>query len=182
METFWSQYQGHAELLAASARLSGYDRVIAVGGDGTLFEVLNGLWPEKKGELPSVGMVPFGTGCDYVRNFDGGTSRIERLRAAMSPRVYHPGKPRPFPHSGLGRPAGKGIFNGSGVWVRSRSHSQVPDQTVLACRLASVRHEHLKRFSRLEILRYEWKPERVLFSYKCDLPGGGARMLVWQTD
>jgi YegS/Rv2252/BmrU family lipid kinase len=85
VETFWSQYQGHAELLAASARRSGYDRVIAVGGDGTLFEVLNGLWREKKGELPSVGMVPFGTGCDYIRNFDGGTSRIERLRAAMNP-------------------------------------------------------------------------------------------------
>ena len=85
VETFWSEYHGHAELLAASARISGYDRVIAVGGDGTLFEVLNGLWWEVKGELPSVGMVPFGTGCDYIRNFEVGASRIERLRAAMSP-------------------------------------------------------------------------------------------------
>jgi diacylglycerol kinase (ATP) len=85
VETFWSQYHGHSELLAASARLSGYDRVIAVGGDGTLSEVLNGLWRERKGELPSVGMVPFGTGCDYIRNFEGGASRIERLRAAVSP-------------------------------------------------------------------------------------------------
>jgi len=85
VETFWSEYQGHAELLAASARLSGYDRVIAVGGDGTLFEVLNGLWWEMRGELPSVGMVPFGTGCDYIRNFEGGASRIERLRAAVGP-------------------------------------------------------------------------------------------------
>jgi YegS/Rv2252/BmrU family lipid kinase len=85
VKTFWSQYQGHAELLAASARLSGYDRVIAVGGDGTLFEVLNGLWWETRGDLPSVGMVPFGTGCDYIRNFEVGASRIERLRAALSP-------------------------------------------------------------------------------------------------
>ncbi len=85
VETFWSQYHGHSELLAASARLSGYDRVIAVGGDGTLSEVLNGLWRERNGELPSVGMVPFGTGCDYIRNFEGGASRIERLRAAVSP-------------------------------------------------------------------------------------------------
>ena len=38
VESFWSEYRGHAELLAASARRSGYDRVIAAGGDGTLFE------------------------------------------------------------------------------------------------------------------------------------------------
>jgi len=84
VETFWSVYPGHAELLAASARRSGYDRVIAVGGDGTLFEILNGLWWEQRGELPSVGMVPLGTGCDYIRNFEVGRSRVEKLRAAVS--------------------------------------------------------------------------------------------------
>jgi len=84
VETFWSQYPGHAELLAASVRRSGYDRVIAVGGDGTLFEILNGLWWERRGELPSVGMVPLGTGCDYIRNFEVGGSRVEKLRAAVS--------------------------------------------------------------------------------------------------
>ena len=83
VETFWSEYPGHAELLAASVRRSGYDRVIAVGGDGTLFEVLNGLWWEERGKLPSVGMVPLGTGCDYIRNFEVGRRRVERLRAAM---------------------------------------------------------------------------------------------------
>ncbi len=58
VESFWSEYRGHAELLAASARRSGYDRVIAAGGDGTLFDVLNGLWWERSGELPTAGMVP----------------------------------------------------------------------------------------------------------------------------
>ncbi len=71
-------------MLAASARRSGYDRVIAVGGDGTLFEILNGLWWEGRGELPSVGMVPLGTGCDYIRNFEVGGGRVEKLRAAVS--------------------------------------------------------------------------------------------------
>ena len=84
VETFWSEYPGHAELLAASARRSGYNRVIAVGGDGTLFEILNGLWWEQGGELPSVGMVPLGTGCDYIRNFEVGRGRFEKLRAAVS--------------------------------------------------------------------------------------------------
>ena len=82
VETFWSEYPGHSEVLAASARRSGYDRVIAVGGDGTLFEILNGLWWEQEGELPSVGMVPIGTGCDYIRNFEVGRGLAARLKTA----------------------------------------------------------------------------------------------------
>jgi len=85
VETFWSEYAGHSEVLAASARRSGYDRVVAVGGDGTLFEVLNGLWWEQRGEMPSVGMVPIGTGCDYIRNFEVGGGIMDRFRAAVSP-------------------------------------------------------------------------------------------------
>ena len=81
---FLERYAGHSELLAASVRRSGYNRVIAVGGDGTLFEILNGLWWEGRGELPSVGMVPFGTGCDYIRNFEVGKGLVENLRAAVS--------------------------------------------------------------------------------------------------
>lgn len=85
VETFWSEYPGHSMSLAALARRSGYDRVLAVGGDGTLFEVLNGLWWEQRGILPSVGMVPIGTGCDYIRNFEVGRGIHARLRTAVSP-------------------------------------------------------------------------------------------------
>ena len=70
--TWWTERPGHAETLAARARREGFDRVVAVGGDGTLLEVVNGLWWEPQGPLPSVGVVPFGTGCDYVRSFDLG--------------------------------------------------------------------------------------------------------------
>jgi YegS/Rv2252/BmrU family lipid kinase len=85
VETFWSEYPGHSVVLAASVRRSGFDRVIAVGGDGTLFEVLNGLWWERQGELPSVGMVPIGTGCDYIRNFEAGRSLAALFDAAVGP-------------------------------------------------------------------------------------------------
>lgn len=83
IDTFWSEYPGHSESIAASVRRSRYDRVIAVGGDGTLFEILNGLWWEERGPMPSLGMVPFGTGCDYVRNFDAGTGMESRLKTAV---------------------------------------------------------------------------------------------------
>jgi diacylglycerol kinase (ATP) len=81
--TWWTQWPGHAETLAARARREGYERVVAVGGDGTLLEVVNGLWWESRGPLPSVGVVPFGTGCDYVRSFDLGRSLREKVITAL---------------------------------------------------------------------------------------------------
>ena len=81
--TWWTEWPGQAETLAARARREGFDRVVAVGGDGTLLEVVNGLWWEPRGPLPSVGVVPFGTGCDYVRSFDLGPCRRDQVMTAL---------------------------------------------------------------------------------------------------
>jgi diacylglycerol kinase (ATP) len=83
VETWWTEAPGQAETLAARARREGFDRVVAVGGDGTLLEVVNGLWGESQGALPSVGVVPFGTGCDYVRSFDLGPSLRDQVVSAL---------------------------------------------------------------------------------------------------
>jgi len=81
--TWWTEWPGQAETLAAQARREGFDRVVAVGGDGTLLEVVNGLWWEPRGPLPSIGVVPFGTGCDYVRNFDLGGGLRDQVMTAL---------------------------------------------------------------------------------------------------
>jgi len=81
--TWWTEWPGQAETLAARARREGFDRVVAVGGDGTLLEVVNGLWWEPRGPLPSIGVVPFGTGCDYVRNFDLGPTLRDQVMTAL---------------------------------------------------------------------------------------------------
>jgi len=85
--TWWTKGPGHAEVLAAQAKRSGFDRVLAVGGDGTIFEVANGLWWESQGRLPSLGIVPFGTGCDYVRNFEVGRTLFAHLVQALGESV-----------------------------------------------------------------------------------------------
>jgi diacylglycerol kinase (ATP) len=81
--TWWTRGPGHGELLAARARRQGYERVLAVGGDGTVYEVANGLWWEPQGRLPSLGIVPLGRGCDYVRNFSRGHNLGDCLTQAL---------------------------------------------------------------------------------------------------
>jgi diacylglycerol kinase (ATP) len=83
LATWWTRGPGHGELLAAKARRQGYERVLTVGGDGTLYEVANGLWWEPQGRLPSLGIIPLGTGCDYVRNFSRGHTLRDCLHRAI---------------------------------------------------------------------------------------------------
>ncbi len=56
---------GEAESLASNAVRDGHDRVIAVGGEGTVQEVVNGLLLGTGVEL---GIVPVGTGNDLARS------------------------------------------------------------------------------------------------------------------
>jgi YegS/Rv2252/BmrU family lipid kinase len=59
-------YPGHAIELARQAGLDGYDMVIAVGGDGTVHEVVNGLMSLPEDKRPILGVVPVGSGNDFA--------------------------------------------------------------------------------------------------------------------
>jgi diacylglycerol kinase (ATP) len=83
LATWWTQGPGHGEILAARARRQGFERVVAVGGDGTISQVANGLWWEPQGSRPSLGIVPLGTSCDYVKNFSRGRSPMDWLVQAL---------------------------------------------------------------------------------------------------
>ena len=83
LTTWWTTSPGQAEVLAARARRQGYERVLAGGGDGTVFEVANGLWWEPRGRLPSIGLIPLGTGCDYMRNFPRGPALRDCVDQAL---------------------------------------------------------------------------------------------------
>jgi len=63
---------GHATELARQALRDGADRVIALGGDGTINETVNGFFDEQGNALPEAanahfGVIPFGTGGDFRR-------------------------------------------------------------------------------------------------------------------
>lgn len=57
--------EGDATVAAAEAAERGYDIVIAAGGDGTLYEVVNGL--ASKPVRPKLGILPLGTTNDFAR-------------------------------------------------------------------------------------------------------------------
>lgn len=58
--------RGHAIELARAAAEAGATTVVAMGGDGTLHEVVNGVLTAK-GERPSIGLIPGGRGSDFAR-------------------------------------------------------------------------------------------------------------------
>ncbi len=63
-----TQHAGEAETLARAAIRAGSDYVIAVGGDGTLNEVINGIVTSGRASQVCVGMLPLGTANDFARS------------------------------------------------------------------------------------------------------------------
>ncbi|HUH17360.1 MAG TPA: diacylglycerol kinase family protein [Methylomirabilota bacterium] len=72
---------GEAESLAARAGARGYRRVIVVGGDGTIQEVVNGLLAAPA--PPSLGIVPLGSGNDLARSLGLPTDTGRAWRVAV---------------------------------------------------------------------------------------------------
>ncbi|MFZ0293699.1 MAG: diacylglycerol kinase family protein [Candidatus Sulfotelmatobacter sp.] len=61
---------GEATQIAREAYGQGFRRFIAVGGDGTSYEVVNGLFPQASAEgRPTLGFLPLGTGNSFLRDF-----------------------------------------------------------------------------------------------------------------
>ena len=63
-------HAGHGSELVAATDLSDFDGVVAAGGDGTLFEVLNGLYQHPKPNRVPLGLLPVGTGNAFARDLD----------------------------------------------------------------------------------------------------------------
>jgi diacylglycerol kinase (ATP) len=61
---------GDGTRIAREGYAGGYRRFLAVGGDGTSYEILNGLFPGAEGgEPPVLGFLPLGTGNSFLRDF-----------------------------------------------------------------------------------------------------------------
>ncbi|MFQ5599731.1 MAG: diacylglycerol/lipid kinase family protein [Candidatus Krumholzibacteriia bacterium] len=65
-----SEYPGHGTEIAREAYRDGYRRFVAMGGDGTSYEIVNGLFPEaQESGRPTLAFQPLGTGNSFLRDF-----------------------------------------------------------------------------------------------------------------
>lgn len=73
-EPVFTEHKFHAVELAVTAVNEGYRHIIVVGGDGTLHEVVNGLFIQQvvRPDEVLLAVIPVGTGNDWARSF--GTS------------------------------------------------------------------------------------------------------------
>ena len=65
--------RGGATELAWQGIERGYDPIVAVGGDGTINEVVNGIKGAElnQGQRARLGIIPLGTGSDFIKILDG---------------------------------------------------------------------------------------------------------------
>ena len=67
--TYLSLYHEHTAKIASELDIAQYDAVVAVGGDGTNFHVLNGLLSCFNPEIiPPIGILPIGSGNSFARD------------------------------------------------------------------------------------------------------------------
>lgn len=93
LETAETSAVGHATQIAHEAYGRGYRKFLAVGGDGTSYEIVNGLFPDSlqasesgstpKDESATLGFLPLGTGNSFLRDFVDGVSSKDGLEHAL---------------------------------------------------------------------------------------------------
>jgi diacylglycerol kinase (ATP) len=109
LETVRTSVAGEATRITRDAYARGYRKFLAVGGDGTSYEVVNGLFPdswsqvagsgyqEVRGgiddQIPTLGFLPLGTGNSFLRDFEdlaSGKSSLEQAMQALEARRSRP--------------------------------------------------------------------------------------------
>ena len=84
-----TEYPSHAAELAEQAAREGFDVVVAVGGDGTVHEIVNGLMQVPADQRPMLAAVPIGSGNDFCANAGLESDPTRAILRAFS------GKPKP---------------------------------------------------------------------------------------
>jgi YegS/Rv2252/BmrU family lipid kinase len=81
-DTLFSERPGHLIELARKAADDGADLLVAVGGDGTLNETVNGILLASR--APELATIPLGTGMDFVRTHGIPNGFDDAVRAAAT--------------------------------------------------------------------------------------------------
>jgi YegS/Rv2252/BmrU family lipid kinase len=68
----FTEYANHSKALVQGAIKQGFKKIISVGGDGTLHNVINGVQLQKSvnPETIQIGIIPIGTGNDWIKTYN----------------------------------------------------------------------------------------------------------------
>ena len=66
-ELHLTEHPGHALQLLKTMSVESFDGIVACGGDGTMFEAVNGYFNNGSGKKPPLGVLPIGTGNAFAR-------------------------------------------------------------------------------------------------------------------
>lgn len=89
-DTVFTEHKCHATELTVEAVNRGYRKIIVVGGDGTLNEVVNGLFIQQKCEPKDIrlAVIAVGTGNDWVRSFGIAAKYSAAIRAIKEGNTF----------------------------------------------------------------------------------------------
>ena len=80
----------HAMVITRQKIREGYNRIMILGGDGTLNEVINGLFSQNERQTTDItlGMIPVGTGNDWARMFGISFRYEEAIKTLIKGKTF----------------------------------------------------------------------------------------------
>ena len=75
--------EGPGDAVGFAADATGFDTVLALGGDGVIHEVVNGLMELPEPSRPQLGVIPLGSGNDFARTIDMPRNDVEGAFARL---------------------------------------------------------------------------------------------------
>lgn len=89
-EPVFTEHKNHAVELTVKAVTNGFRKIIVIGGDGTLHEVVNGLFIQQlvKPDEVLLAVIPVGTGNDWIRMFGIPRRYSEAVKAVKEERSF----------------------------------------------------------------------------------------------
>ena len=89
-DAFLTSRRLHAAILSREKIEAGYSKIIVVGGDGTMNEVINGVFAQKRFPTNEVmlGMISVGTGNDWGKMFDIPGDYEEAIKTIKSQNTF----------------------------------------------------------------------------------------------
>ncbi len=85
--TIMTERAGHAHDICATTALNGIDAIIAIGGDGTFHEMINGLKSRSDGKTVPLGLIPGGSGNSFLTDFGFHDKPAEMAKAIVKGNV-----------------------------------------------------------------------------------------------